>query len=168
MKAAVFGAGATGTVLGALITKRGKEIDLITRNKEHVAALNGYGAHITGKVNLRVTVNALLPEQAQEKYGLIFLMTKQTANKGAYEFIKTHLSADGVVCTLQNGLPEAALADAVGKERCLGCTATFGATFIKAGEVELTSEKISFALGSPFGINQQIPTVKEYLECAGN
>ena len=168
MRAAIFGAGATGTVLGALISKRGKQIDLITRNAEHVNALNTHGAHITGKAEFTQNVTALLPENAQGLYDIIFLMTKQTANKSAYEFIKAHLSDSGVVCTLQNGLPEAELADAVGEERCLGCTATFGATFKKAGEAELTSEKISFALGSPFGNNQQIPTVKEYLQCAGS
>ncbi|MDE5722107.1 MAG: 2-dehydropantoate 2-reductase [Clostridia bacterium] len=168
MRAAVFGAGATGTVLGALIAKCGKEIDLITRNKEHVTALNAHGAHISGKTHLNVKVNALLPEESRGKYGLIFLMTKQTANESAYEFIRAHLLEDGVVCTLQNGLPEVELASAVCENRCLGCTATFGATFIRAGEAELTSEKISFALGSPFGKIQQITTVKEYLQCAGN
>lgn len=168
MRAAIFGAGATGTVLGAFIASCGKQIDLITRNKEHVTALNKYGAHITGKTEITQKVNALLPEAAQGLYDIILLMTKQTANEDAFEFIKAHLSKGGAACTLQNGLPEAALAEAVGKERCLGCTATFGATQIKAGEAELTSEKISFVLGSPFGKNRQITTVKEYLQCAGS
>ena len=43
MKACIYGAGSLGTVLGAYITKNGGEIDLINRNKAHVAALNEKG-----------------------------------------------------------------------------------------------------------------------------
>ena len=35
----IYGAGSLGTVLGAYITKNGGKIDLINRNKAHVAAL---------------------------------------------------------------------------------------------------------------------------------
>ena len=40
MRYAIYGAGSLGTVLGAFITKAGTDIDLISRNKEHVQALN--------------------------------------------------------------------------------------------------------------------------------
>ena len=55
-KYAIYGAGSLGTVLGAYITKNGGEIDLINRNKAHVAALNEHGARITGTVEMTVPV----------------------------------------------------------------------------------------------------------------
>ena len=45
-KIAIYGAGAMGTVLGALLTKGGLSVDLITRNQAHVESLNTKGAVI--------------------------------------------------------------------------------------------------------------------------
>jgi 2-dehydropantoate 2-reductase len=39
MKMAVYGAGSLGTILGALLTKNGYDIDLIDVNEAHVKAL---------------------------------------------------------------------------------------------------------------------------------
>ena len=47
LKIAIYGAGAMGTVLGALLTKGGlKNVDLITRNQAHVQGLKENGATI--------------------------------------------------------------------------------------------------------------------------
>ena len=46
MKTAIYGAGSLGTVLGAYLAKAGVDVDLITRNREHVEALNRDGAQI--------------------------------------------------------------------------------------------------------------------------
>ena len=62
---AIYGAGAMGTVLGALLTKGGLQADLITRNKAHVQGLKEEGATIVceaEKCEMTVRVNALLPE----------------------------------------------------------------------------------------------------------
>ena len=77
MKTAIYGAGSLGTVLGAYLSKAGMQVDLITRNKDHVDAMNESGAHITGTVDMVVPVHALTPDQISEKYELIILMTKQ-------------------------------------------------------------------------------------------
>lgn len=74
MRACIYGAGAMGTVLGAYISRAGRQIDLVTRNREHVSALNACGADITfacgGGFNAKV--KAMLPEQMQGKYEIIF------------------------------------------------------------------------------------------------
>ena len=54
MKAAIYGAGAMGTVLGAFICAAGKQVDLISRNRAHVAALNENGAEIFGGANFQI------------------------------------------------------------------------------------------------------------------
>ena len=65
---AIYGAGSLGTVLGAYITKNGGKIDLINRNKAHVAALNEKGAVIKGTVNMTVPVTAITPDQMSKKF----------------------------------------------------------------------------------------------------
>ena len=47
-RAAIYGAGSLGTILGAFITKNGGQIDLINHNQAHVKALNENGAKVVG------------------------------------------------------------------------------------------------------------------------
>ena len=78
---AIYGAGSLGTVLGAYITKNGGKIDLINRNKAHVAALNQNGAKIIGTTEMTVPVTAYTPDEMSGKYDVILLLTKQLLNK---------------------------------------------------------------------------------------
>lgn len=169
MRVAIYGAGAMGTILGAYIAASGKQIDLITRNKDHVEAMKEHGAHVLGHADFTVRVNAYTPDEMSGVYDIIFLMTKQRENAKILPTLRDFLSADGVICTMQNGLPEPSVIEAVGSKRCLGCAVAWGATAVGYGEVELTSkkEKMKFALGSMHGYGKWIDTVKEYLECAG-
>lgn len=121
MKIAIYGAGAMGTVLGAYITKAGYQIDLINRNKEHIEGLKKNGAKIVGKIEFTQKVKAILPEEMNDKYDIILLMTKQLNNKEIITKLVPFLKEDGVVCTMQNGLPELSISEVIGKDRTFGC-----------------------------------------------
>lgn len=164
---AIYGAGSLGTVLGAYITKNGGQIDLINRNKAHVAALNEHGARITGTVEMTVPVHAITPDQMEDRYDVILLMTKQLQNATVVTQLKDHLAEYGVIVTLQNGLPEPGIAEIVGANRTMGCVVEWGATLSEPGVCILTSEpdSLSFHMGKMEGISQaQFDMVKELLE----
>ncbi len=173
MNVAIYGAGAMGTVLGAYITKAGYDIDLINRNKEHVNALKKSGAKIIGKIEFLQPVKALLPEEMTKKYDIIFLMTKQKYNKEVVEFLIPYLSSKGVICTMQNGLPEISVAEVIGKDRTIGCTMSWGATLHGKGISELTSEAtretMTFSIGK-YGNNDDtlFNYIIELLNTMGN
>ena len=167
MKTAIYGAGSLGTVLGAYLSKAGVDVDLITRNKEHVEALNKNGAKIIGTVNMTVPVHALTPEEMTEKYELIILLTKQLDNKNILENLKKNMTDDCIVCTMQNGLPELSVSEVVGEDRTMGCTVAWGATLHGKGVSELTSEpdSLSFGLGRMNGKkDDKLMYVKSLLE----
>lgn len=169
MKAAIYGAGAMGTVLGAYIARAGREIDLISRNEEHVACLRANGAHITGTVDFTQPVRALLPSEMEEKYDLFFLMTKQSHNREIVSFLKNYLAEGGAIVTLQNGLPEEGIAREIGKDNVYGCAAAWGATFVGKGESRLTSspDRLTFSLGCYGKADDRLFRIKELLECMG-
>lgn len=169
LRACIYGAGAMGTVLGAFITAGGGQVDLINRNREHVAALKERGAHISGSVDFTVKVSALTPDEMTGKYDVIFLMTKRRENAVNAAYLGGFLAEGGVICTTQNGLPEDSIAQVLGKEKVLGCAVSWGATFVGKGEAKLTSspDKLTFALGSPYGDNSKAQMVKPYLELMG-
>ena len=134
MRTAIYGAGSLGTVMGAFLTKNGVNIDLINRNKAHVAALKENGARVTGTVDMTVPVSALLPEEMSGRYDIIFLMTKQLNNRETVTFLKDYLAEDGLIVTLQNGIPEDGIAKIIGADRTIGCTVEWGATMTTPGE----------------------------------
>jgi len=170
MRAAIYGAGSLGTILGAFIMKNGGQIDLINRNKAHVEALKANGATVTGTLNFNQKVNAYTIDEMSGVYDIIFLMTKQQQNAEVVNFIKDYLAEDGVIVTLQNGIPELQIGEIVGDDRVLGCTVAWGATMQEPGVCELTSspDSLTFSLGNLTGKpNPHLAEVKALLEMMG-
>ena len=168
MKLAVLGAGSMGTIAGALMTKNGYDVTLIDANRDHVDAMNKNGATITGKMELNVPVKAITPDQMKGIYDIVFYLVKQTRNEPALNALVPHLHKDSVVCTLQNGVPEKIVGKYVGKEKVMGCAVGWGATWLRPGVSELTSEtdKMTFDMGEPDGsVKERTRKVAEILEC---
>ena len=164
MRIAIYGAGSLGTVLGAYLAKNGVPADLVNHNSAHVKALKENGAHITGTVDFTVPVSAILPEEMTGKYDIIFLMTKQLNNREVVTFLKEYLAEDGLVVTLQNGIPENTIAEIVGPEHTIGVVVEWGATLSAPGESTLTSspDSLSFHMGGMPGIREeQLQRVKK-------
>ncbi len=165
-----MGAGSLGTIVGALTAKNGGEFVLIDSYKEHVDALNKNGATIIGTTNLNVPVKAIMPQEMDGIYDLVLYLVKQTANDIALQQLLPHLGPDSIVCTLQNGVPEDAVAEIVGAERTMGCTVGWGATFKEPGISILTSDpnKMTYELGElDCSIRERTKKVAEFLNLSG-
>ena len=172
MRVAIYGAGAMGTVLGAFLTEGGQPVDLISRNRAHIEGLRENGATIrclADGVEKNVKVSALLPEEMQGEYDVIFLMTKQSKNPEILGFLKDYLAEDGIVCTTQNGLPEPSVAEALGNDKAYGAAVSFGANFVGGGVAELTSSLsvMSVLCGGYQNDNAKNGVLAEILSAAG-
>ncbi len=152
MKYAIYGAGSLGIVFSAYLAKSGEKFDIIDRNPKSVEALNTNGAIVKGKIEMQGKVHAILDTEVTEKYDIIFLFTKQIGNEKIVDKIAKFLTPDGVICTMQNGLPEVSVADRIGEKRTYGCAVGWGATRLDYGISELTSEPekqyLTFSVGS--------------------
>lgn len=172
MRIAIMGAGAMGTVLGALLTEAGYDITLIDNSTAVVEALNTDGAVITGVLEKTVPVTAAAPDQLIGRFDLVFLLVKSLYNRDALTSLLPHLSEESIVCTLQNGYPEYEVAGIVGKERTIGGTLRWGSTNLGPGKARLTN-KISevsqaFDIGELDGtVTPRIKAVAEILSKLG-
>ena len=129
-----------GTLLGACLNRADVETELVDVNRAHIDALNRHGATVTGKVHFNVPVRAITPDAMDGVYDVIFLLIKQTYNEVSFRQILPHVDKDSTIVTLQNGLPEPAVAKAFGEDRTMGCAVTWAATMVKPGETIATSD----------------------------
>ena len=123
MRTAILGAGSLGTIMGAVVSKNGGDVVLVDSYKEHVDALNEKGATVTGYLDLKnIPVKAITPDQMDGIYDVVIVLLKQTANAVALRNLLPFIDENSVVCTLQNGIPEEAVAEIVGSDRTVGGT----------------------------------------------
>lgn len=155
MRICIYGAGAMGTSLGALFLGQRIPCELVTRNAEQVSALKKGG------------YTAFLPEEMTGAYDLILLSAKQRDNRSIAEFLLSFLKADGALVSVQNGLPEQALAEVLGADRVYGCTLSWGAETVAPGVVRVTSESgYRFALGA-YGKGERLSEIAELMKRLG-
>lgn len=171
MRIALLGAGAMGTIIGALITEKGFDIELIDNYEEHVSALTQKGAKIIGGIERTIPVKAILPSSVSGKYDLILSLTKHSAIIESLEAIKPFTHEDTIVLTLQNGMPEEKSKTVFPGRNLMGGGMEFSGTFIGPGITKLASAEntLGISFGSYEGpITQAVLDVKKVLECVGH
>ncbi|MBT4289308.1 MAG: ketopantoate reductase family protein [Deltaproteobacteria bacterium] len=146
MRIALLGAGSIGTILGALISRGGENIVLVDSYKNQVESLNQNGAKIIGFMDCIIPVKAILPNEMSGKYDLIISTTKQTTLTESLTNALPFMHDQTIVLTLQNGIPEDISKRIVGEERVMGGGVEFGASWVKPGVSELTSDKSSLVI----------------------
>ncbi len=105
MKIAVVGAGAMGSLFGAMLAEAGNEVWLYDVWLEHVQAINENGLQIEREDETRtVKVKATIDLQQIRQAELVIIFVKASRTKAAAETAKVIAGSDGSVMTLQNGM----------------------------------------------------------------
>src|SRR5262245_42421435 len=132
----VWGAGAIGGTVGAHLVRAGDDVLFIDRAADHVAAIRNQGLAITGPITeFRVKAQAVTPAEIKTPLERVLLCVKAQDTKAAAQQIRPHLATEGYVVSLQNGLNELEIIEAVGKKRTVGAFVNFGADYMEPGVV---------------------------------
>ena len=132
----IWGAGAIGGTVGAFLSRAGHDISFVDIAADHVAAINESGLRIVGPVEeFTAHAKAFTPETVQGVWDRVFLCVKAHHTRDAATALAPHLSADGFVLSLQNGLNELEIEAIVGRARTIGAFVNFGADWMAPGEV---------------------------------
>lgn len=171
---ALVGAGSIGIITGALITQQGRDVTLFDANEPNVRALQEHGARITGTLEEVVPVTAKLPGEAEGRFDLVILITKQVFTEPAVEPFLPLLADDGVVLTLQNGTPEDKVAEIVGRERTLAGNIMFAAIWQEPG-VSMLAHSLDYVRSHAFDVGEldgsstdRVREVAEILSAVGH
>ncbi len=150
----IVGAGAIGAITGVHLIRAGHQVDFVEVNSAHVEAVRAGGLRLSGMLDATVRPNIMLPEEAEGQYSRILLAVKARHTTDTLPTLKRLLADDGYVVSLQNGLEEYALAEALGEKRVIGAYLTFGGFFVEPGHVKYGGRG-SFKLGELDGARSQ-------------
>ena len=138
MNIVILGAGAIGSLFGALLSKKNNV--LLIGRKNHADAIKKNGLNIRGKTNLTVKVSA---ENSIDKIisspDLLILTVKSYDTESAIKDAKKIIDSDTIVLSLQNGLNNVDKIGAIiDKRNVIAGVTTHGVFFSKPGIVEHT------------------------------
>ncbi len=132
----VWGAGAMGGSIGAALVDAGERVLFVDRDRDHVEAMNRSGLRITGPVKeMEVAAEATHPEDLQGSFQTVLLCVKAQHTREAVAQLAPHLAEQGAIVSIQNGLCELEIAEAVGAGRTVGAFVNFGADYMEPGVV---------------------------------
>ena len=137
MKIAVVGAGAMGSLFGALLAEAGNDVWLYDVWPEHVQSIlqNGLQIEREGKIRT-VKIKATADPQQIGRAELVIIFVKSSRTKSAAATAQTIAAANGSVMTLQNGMGNAdVIAEFIESERILAGTTSHGATLLGPGSI---------------------------------
>jgi len=137
MKIAVVGAGAMGSLFGALLTEAENNVWLFDVWPEHVHALNSCGLSVEHEGKTRVVrVKATTEPKEIGQAELVIIFVKSTQTTSASATARDLLGPDGSVMTLQNGMGNAnIIAEFIEANRILAGTTSHGATMLGPGRI---------------------------------
>jgi len=154
VKIAVLGTGANGSCAAADLTNAGYDVVLIDQWPAHVEAMRVNGLRIETPdevVHAKVRAYHFCDVcTLNEKYDIVFLMTKAYDTRWPTEFIKPYLADDGLVIGIQNAMTVADIADIVGPSRTIGCVVELSSEIFTPGIVQRNTprDRTWFGLGS--------------------
>lgn len=132
----VWGAGAMGGSIGAAWVEAGERVLFVDTDRGHVSAMNREGLRITGPVaETHVGALATHPEDLRGLFPTIFLCVKAHHTGEAMAQLAPHLTDQGAVISIQNGLCELEIAEFVGQGRTVGAFVNFGADYLEPGVI---------------------------------
>ncbi|UCE53802.1 MAG: 2-dehydropantoate 2-reductase [Desulfobacterales bacterium] len=137
MKIAVAGAGAMGSLFGALLTEAGNDVWLYDVWPEHVHTVAEHGLSVEHEGRTRIVqIKATTEPKEIGQADLVIIFVKSTQTKPAAETARRLLGNDAMVMTLQNGMGNAdIISEFIEPVKILVGTTSHGATMIGPGNI---------------------------------
>ncbi len=149
-KILIAGAGAIGSVVGAMLHAAGHRVTLLGR-RAHLDAIARDGLHITGLLGTHTIRGMTLvddPARLDGRFDLVLCTVKPYDTTAIAAAISDRLADDGVIVSMQNGLGNIeALAASFGLERVLGGRVIFGSEISRPGAAHITVFADPVAIG---------------------
>ncbi|MFZ0614075.1 MAG: 2-dehydropantoate 2-reductase [Desulfobacterales bacterium] len=143
MRIAIIGAGAMGSIFGAMLSAVA-DVALVDNFERHVRAIRGNGLEIElndGSIKNQAVFATARPEEVAPGVDLAIIFTKSYDTRQAAETARDLLAEKGIALTLQNGIGNLdVIAGVVGENRCAAGVTSHGGTLVHPGRVRHAGE----------------------------
>ncbi len=164
MKIAIVGAGALGSVIGALLWEAGLDPVLIERNPEEVEQATTKGIFVEGVSGDRYVRPRIYREDAGvEAVDLVIVLVKSYDTKRACLTIRRILADDGSILTIQNGVGNFETLNEEFPGRVLAGVTTMGAMTVARGRVRHTGFGPTHLGEADGGISERVIAIRDTL-----
>jgi 2-dehydropantoate 2-reductase len=140
MDIVILGAGAIGSLFGALLSKNNKV--LLVGRTPHITTIRNHGLKITGKTQMHVKIPAVDSiEKSDASPDLLMVTVKSYDTETALREAQSIMHNHTIVLSLQNGLDNIdKIEKVVDRNHILGGVTTHGAFLSKPGVIEHTGK----------------------------
>ena len=163
MRIAVFGAGALGSVVGGLLSRR-NEVTLIGRSA-HMQAIEHNGLVVGGMVEAVFVPQAVSEVGQVHEVDIVIVTVKAYDTLEALEAVRPLLDKGAVLVLLQNGLRQLAIMSEGHMDSVIGVT-SIGATYVSPGKVSYAGIGDTY-FGSLSGATEQAERIAEMSTSVG-
>lgn len=142
MKITIVGAGAMGSLFGALLAQCGQDVLLVDKRCDHVQAINDNGLIINHPDSSEtvVRVKASTDTAHAGHTDLLMLFVKSYDTEQALQACLHMVGTDTVVLTLQNGLGNIEkISRIVGTDKVIAGTTSYGCCALGAGHIAVSN-----------------------------
>jgi len=127
MRMIVIGTGPIGGIIGGRLARAGHDMTFVDVDKEHVAAIREKGLQVDvpdGSFNVKIDV--VFPDEVRGQFDIAFIAVRSNYTPEALATALPHLTADGLLVSLQNGINPPLLEEKVGPDRTVGVAIRMG------------------------------------------
>jgi 2-dehydropantoate 2-reductase len=133
----VIGTGPIGGIIGGRLARAGHDMTFVDVDREHVAAIREQGLQVDvpdGPFNVKIHI--VFPNEIQGKFDIGFIAVRSNYTPDALATVMPHLSGDGLLVSLQNGINPPLLEEKVGPDRTVGVAIRMGSRRLAPGHVQ--------------------------------
>jgi len=135
----VIGTGPIGGIIGGRLARAGHDISFVDVDKDHVQAIREKGLQLEvpdGPFNVKVKI--LFPDEIAGNYDIGLIAVRSNYTPDALRTVLPHLTDNGLLVSMQNGINPPLLAEKVGADRTIGMAIRMGCRKVAPGHVQTT------------------------------
>ncbi|MFQ5682525.1 MAG: ketopantoate reductase family protein [Candidatus Binatia bacterium] len=136
----VMGTGPIGGIIGGRLARAGHDITFVDVDKEHIVAIreNGLQVDVPDRP-FNVKIPIIFPEHIQGTFDIAFIAVRSNFTVETLETVTPHLSDNGLLVSLQNGINPPLLEQKVGPDRTVGVAIRMGSRRTAPGHLYTAS-----------------------------
>ncbi len=140
MRMIVIGTGPIGGIIGGRLVRARNDVTFVDVDREHIDAIRRNGLQVDvpdGSFTVKVPI--FFPDEIPGKFDIGFIAVRSNYTVDALATVMPHLSENGLLVSLQNGINPPVLEEKVEPNRTIGVAIRMGCRRVAPGHVQTSN-----------------------------